>query len=139
MDDSLSNPARHGKDDCLLLDEEWNTKDPDFITTHRGNEKEKKPPEPEQNDFYKDDEEERVELEVCNKTLALLIDIENVSPHAIERVFQIIQHNNISVRRAYGDWSKAGTIWQETIVRHAIVPRHHFILLRAKIRAILRL
>lgn len=120
--------AQSERDDCLLLGEEWSAEDPNCIINHRGNEREKKPLEPEQNDFYKadDNDEQCVELEVCDKTLALLIDIENVSPHAIDNVFQIIQHNNISVRRAYGDWSKAGAIWQETIVRYAIVPRHHF-------------
>lgn len=132
MDDNIrdfDDNIKPEKDDCLLLDDKWSTKDPNFIIENRGNEKEKKPLEPEQSDFYKgddNDDEQRVVLDICDKTLALLIDIENVSPHAVDRVFQIIQHNNISIRRAYGDWSKAGTIWQETIVRYAIVPRHHF-------------
>ncbi|MDE7195574.1 MAG: hypothetical protein K2N69_00980, partial [Helicobacter sp.] len=62
------------RDDCLLLDEEWSTQDPHFIIENRGNEKEKKPLEPEESDFYKLEDDHGVEQEVDDRTLALRID-----------------------------------------------------------------
>ena len=128
MDDSRDSMQPDKYDEYIIFDEECKNDDPSFIIEHRGNEKDKKSPEINPCDIYKEeyDDEAQIDLDIHDKTLAILIDIENVSSSSMDRVFQIVQHNNISIRRAYGDWSKAGASWQEILVKYAIVPRHYF-------------
>jgi hypothetical protein len=58
--------------------------------------------------------------------LAVLIDADNVPAKMIGRVIaEMEKYGQLVVRRAYGDFSGSqGAAWEETMVRHAIVPRH---------------
>lgn len=116
-------------DDYILFNEECKIEDPNFIIENRGNETERRPLERniyDEEEYDDEEDEQYTSLDIQDKNLAILIDIENVSPYLIDKVFEIIQHNNISIRRAYGDWIKAGANWQEMLIKYAIVPRHYF-------------
>ncbi|MER9022405.1 NYN domain-containing protein [Mesorhizobium sp. M0815] len=58
--------------------------------------------------------------------LALLIDADNVPARTIGRaITEMEKYGQLVVRRAYGDFAGPhGVAWEETLVRHAIVPRH---------------
>ncbi|MER9831356.1 NYN domain-containing protein [Mesorhizobium sp. M0134] len=58
--------------------------------------------------------------------LALLIDADNVPARMIGQVItEMEKYGQLVVRRAYGDFTgPQGAAWEETLVRHAIVPRH---------------
>ncbi|MER9341809.1 NYN domain-containing protein [Mesorhizobium sp. M0601] len=58
--------------------------------------------------------------------LAVLIDADNVPAKMIGRVItEMEKYGQLVVRRAYGDFAgPQGVVWEETLVRHAIVPRH---------------
>ncbi|WP_189512552.1 NYN domain-containing protein [Mesorhizobium sp. M2A.F.Ca.ET.043.02.1.1] len=72
--------------------------------------------------------------ELRSLRLALLIDADNVPARMIGRAFtEMEKYGQLAVRRAYGDFSGAqGAAWQETLVRHAIVPHHLAICSRGK-------
>ncbi|UVK43627.1 NYN domain-containing protein [Mesorhizobium sp. AR07] len=61
-----------------------------------------------------------------SKRLAVLIDADNVPAKMIGRVItETEKYGQLVVRRAYGDFAgQQGLAWEETLVRHAIVPRH---------------
>ncbi|WP_292505842.1 NYN domain-containing protein [Mesorhizobium sp.] len=58
--------------------------------------------------------------------LAVLIDADNVPAKMIGRaITEMEKYGQLVVRRAYGDFTgPQGVAWEETLVRHAIVPRH---------------
>jgi hypothetical protein len=58
--------------------------------------------------------------------LAVLIDADNVPAKMIGRaITEMEKYGQLVVRRAYGDFiGPQGAVWEETLVRHAIVPRH---------------
>ncbi|WP_287305968.1 NYN domain-containing protein [Mesorhizobium sp.] len=58
--------------------------------------------------------------------LAVLIDADNVPARMIGRaITEMEKYGQLVVKRAYGDFTgPQGVMWEETLVRHAIVPRH---------------
>ncbi|RWP58000.1 NYN domain-containing protein [Mesorhizobium sp.] len=58
--------------------------------------------------------------------LAVLIDADNVPAKMIGRTLtEMEKYGQLVVKRAYGDFTgPQGAAWEETLVRHAIVPRH---------------
>jgi hypothetical protein len=64
--------------------------------------------------------------EQCSSRLAVLIDADNVPARMISpAITEMEKFGQLVVRRAYGDFSGLpGVVWAETLVRHAIVPRH---------------
>lgn len=57
-----------------------------------------------------------------SRTLALLIDAENIELPLIERVLaEANRHGNVKVRRAYGDWdSPRMSVWKRCLTSHGV-------------------
>lgn len=72
--------------------------------------------------------------EQCPARLAILIDADNVPARMIGSVIaEMVKYGHLAVRRAYGDFAgPQGLVWEETLVRHAIVPHHLAIAGRGK-------
>lgn len=60
--------------------------------------------------------------------LAVLIDADNVAPkHAKPLLDEIAKYGTATVRRAYGDWTKANLAgWKATVLDHSIQPMQQF-------------
>ena len=64
---------------------------------------------------------------MTEKTFAVLIDADNISPRQIDKVLSAVTDRGTAViRRAYGDWSKHPPEWKEVLLLHAIVPVQQF-------------
>lgn len=63
-----------------------------------------------------------------NRTLALLIDGDNVSPKIIgDLLTEIANFGTASVKRIYGDWTKPNLGgWKESLLEHSIQPVQQF-------------
>ena len=72
--------------------------------------------------------------EAATRNIALLIDADNASHHAIDPVLTVLAElGAVNVRRAYGNWTKPGLKgWQEMTVRHGIEPQQQFDLTKGK-------
>jgi hypothetical protein len=68
------------------------------------------------------------------RNVALLIDADNASYHAIDPVLTILAElGSVGVRRVYGNWSKPGLKgWRDMTVRHGIEPQQQFALTKGK-------
>ena len=66
--------------------------------------------------------------------VALLIDADNAQPAVIDPVLTVLAElGNVSVRRAYGNWSKPGLNgWRDKLVRYGIEPQQQFDLTKGK-------
>ncbi|MCV3243289.1 NYN domain-containing protein [Mesorhizobium sp. ZC-5] len=77
-----------------------------------------------------DDSPEEGELPIGDrrKRIAVLIDADNIAAKSIGRVFaELVKYGDAVVKRAYGDFNgPQGSIWEEALARHAIVPHHQF-------------
>ena len=68
------------------------------------------------------------------RNVALLIDADNASWHAIDPVLTVLAElGPVNVRRAYGNWSKPGLKgWRDMSIRHGIEPQQQFDLTKGK-------
>ena len=68
------------------------------------------------------------------KRIALLIDCDNVSHHAIEGVLEeLAKHGTVNVRHAHGDWNNPSLSgWAVKLHPHAIRPMQQFAYTRGK-------
>ena len=68
------------------------------------------------------------------RNVALLIDADNASYHAIDPVLTVLAElGSVNVRRVYGNWSKPGLKgWSAMTVRHGIEPQQQFDLTKGK-------
>jgi len=66
--------------------------------------------------------------------VALLIDADNASWHAIDPVLTVLAElGPVNVRRVYGNWTKPGLKgWRDMTVRHGIEPQQQFDLTKGK-------
>ena len=66
--------------------------------------------------------------------IALLIDADNASPDHLDEVLLVLgELGTINIRRAYGNWSKAGLKrWGELTGRHSIIPVQQFDVVKGK-------
>ncbi len=66
--------------------------------------------------------------------IALLIDADNASPDHLDEVLLVLgELGTINIRRAYGNWSKAGLKrWGELSGRHSIIPVQQFDVVKGK-------
>jgi len=66
--------------------------------------------------------------------VALLIDADNASYHAIDPVLTVLAElGPVNVRRVYGNWTKPGLKgWRDMTVRHGIEPQQQFDLTKGK-------
>ena len=72
--------------------------------------------------------------EPLTRNVALLIDADNASYHAIDPVLTVLAElGSVNVRRVYGNWSKPGLKgWSLMTVRHGIEPQQQFDLTKGK-------
>jgi hypothetical protein len=69
------------------------------------------------------------------RNVALLIDADNASWHAIDPVLTVLaaELGNVNVRRAYGNWSKPGLKgWRDSSIRYGIEPQQQFDITKGK-------
>jgi uncharacterized protein (TIGR00288 family) len=68
------------------------------------------------------------------RNIALLIDADNASWHALDPVLTVLAElGTINVRRVYGNWSKPGLKgWQDMSVKHGLEPQQQFDLTKGK-------
>jgi len=68
------------------------------------------------------------------RNVALLIDADNASWHAIDPVLTVLAElGSVNVRRVYGNWSKPGLKgWKDMTVRHGIEPQQQFDMTKGK-------
>ena len=60
---------------------------------------------------------------MTEKTFAVLIDTDNISPQQIDKILSAVTDRGMAmIRRAYGDWSKLPHGWKDVLLLHAIVP-----------------
>ncbi len=73
-------------------------------------------------------------MEDPNRNVALLIDADNASWHAIDPVLTALAElGTVNVRRAYGNWVKDGLKgWRDMTVKHGIEPQQQFDLTKGK-------
>lgn len=68
------------------------------------------------------------------RNIALLIDGDNASWHAIDPVLTVLAElGSVNVRRVYGNWSKPGLKgWEDMTSKHGIEPQQQFDLTKGK-------
>lgn len=68
------------------------------------------------------------------RNIALLIDADNASYHALDPVLTVLAElGTVNIRRIYGNWSKPGLKhWREMTMRHGIEPQQQFDLTKGK-------
>lgn len=66
--------------------------------------------------------------------IALLIDADNASPDSLDPVLTVLAElGTVNIRRAYGNWQKAGLKgWGGIVHRHAIEPQQQFDVTKGK-------
>ena len=69
-----------------------------------------------------------------NRNIALLIDADNASWHAIDPVLTVLAElGTVNIRRVYGNWSKPALKgWRDMTVKHGIEPQQQFDLTKGK-------
>jgi NYN domain/OST-HTH/LOTUS domain len=72
--------------------------------------------------------------DATTRNIALLIDADNASWHAIDPVLTVLAElGTVNVRRVYGNWTKPGLKgWRDMTVRHGIEPQQQFDLTKGK-------
>ena len=73
-------------------------------------------------------------MEERNRNVALLIDADNASWHAIDPVLTVLAElGAVNVRRVYGNWTKPALKgWRDMTVKHGIEPQQQFDLTKGK-------
>lgn len=73
-------------------------------------------------------------MEEVTRNVALLIDADNASWHAIDPVLTVLAElGTVNVRRVYGNWSKPALKgWRDMTVKHGIEPQQQFDLTKGK-------
>jgi uncharacterized protein (TIGR00288 family) len=73
-------------------------------------------------------------MEEPTRNIALLIDADNASWHAIDPVLTILAElGTVNVRRVYGNWAKpALKSWKDMSLKHGIEPQQQFDLTKGK-------
>src|SRR3954447_14557822 len=68
------------------------------------------------------------------RNIALLIDADNASPDSLDPVLTVLAElGTVNIRRAYGNWQKAGLKgWADIVHLHAIEPQQQFDLTKGK-------
>jgi uncharacterized protein (TIGR00288 family) len=68
------------------------------------------------------------------RNVALLIDADNASPHALDPVLTVLAElGTVNVRRIYGNWRKQSLkTWADLTLRHGIEPQQQFDLTKGK-------
>ncbi len=66
--------------------------------------------------------------------IALLIDADNAAPSGLDAVLTVLAElGSVNIRRAYGNWSKAGLKgWSAIVHRYAIEPQQQFDITKGK-------
>ncbi|WP_298673626.1 NYN domain-containing protein [uncultured Sphingomonas sp.] len=69
-----------------------------------------------------------------NHNVALLIDADNASWHAIDPVLTVLAElGSVNIRRVYGNWTKPGLKgWRDMTVKYGIEPQQQFDLTKGK-------
>src|SRR3569623_744960 len=72
--------------------------------------------------------------ETPTRNIALLIDADNASWHALDPVLTVLAElGTVNIRRVYGNWSKPGLKgWKDMAVKHGIEPQQQFDLTKGK-------
>ena len=72
--------------------------------------------------------------DLARRSVALLIDADNASWHALDPVLTALaEFGSVNVRRIYGNWSKEGLKgWRDMTVKHGIEPQQQFDLTKGK-------
>ncbi|MEG3144061.1 NYN domain-containing protein [Sphingomonas sp. RT2P30] len=72
--------------------------------------------------------------ETPTRNIALLIDADNASWHALDPVLTVLAElGTVNIRRVYGNWSKPGLKgWKDMTVKHGIEPQQQFDLTKGK-------
>ena len=72
--------------------------------------------------------------DLARRSVALLIDADNASWHALDPVLTALaEFGSVNVRRVYGNWSKDGLKgWRDLSVKHGIEPQQQFDLTKGK-------
>jgi hypothetical protein len=73
-------------------------------------------------------------MEDPHRNVALLIDADNASWHAIDPVLTVLAElGTVNVRRVYGNWTKPALKgWRDMTVKHGIEPQQQFDLTKGK-------
>ena len=73
-------------------------------------------------------------MEEVTRNVALLIDADNASWHAIDPVLTVLAElGTVNIRRVYGNWSKPALKgWRDMTVKHGIEPQQQFDLTKGK-------
>lgn len=73
-------------------------------------------------------------MEDSTRNIALLIDADNASWHAIDPVLTVLAElGTVNIRRVYGNWSKPALKgWRDMTVKHGIEPQQQFDLTKGK-------
>ncbi|MBS0283043.1 MAG: NYN domain-containing protein [Proteobacteria bacterium] len=73
-------------------------------------------------------------IDNSNLNVALLIDADNASWHAIDPVLTVLAElGSVNVRRVYGNWTKPGLKgWRDMTVKYGIEPQQQFDLTKGK-------
>lgn len=68
------------------------------------------------------------------RNVALLIDADNASPHALDPVLTVLAElGTVNVRRVYGNWRKQSLkTWADLTLKHGIEPQQQFDLTKGK-------
>lgn len=68
------------------------------------------------------------------RNVALLIDADNASPHALDPVLTVLAElGTVNVRRIYGNWRKPSlNSWADLTLKHGIEPQQQFDLTKGK-------
>ncbi|OWK32349.1 NYN domain-containing protein [Sphingomonas mucosissima] len=68
------------------------------------------------------------------RNIALLIDADNASWHAIDPVLTVLAElGTVNIRRVYGNWSKAALSgWRDMTIKHGIEPQQQFDITKGK-------
>jgi len=76
----------------------------------------------------------RMAEDTSTRNVALLIDADNASWHAIDPVLTVLAElGAVNVRRVYGNWSKPGLKgWRDMTVKHGIEPQQQFDMTKGK-------
>lgn len=69
-----------------------------------------------------------------NRNVALLIDADNASPDTLDPVLTVLAElGTVNIRRAYGNWQKAGLKgWANILHLHAVEPQQQFDVTKGK-------
>ena len=72
--------------------------------------------------------------DLARRSVALLIDADNASWHALDPVLTALaEFGSVNVRRIYGNWSKEALKgWRDMSVKHGIEPQQQFDLTKGK-------